>query len=109
MNSTGIAFTIDYIHFMYIIIVLMAMPIIVDGRIYRWVRDNIGEFGGDRNNVTIFGESAGAASVHLNILSPTARGLFHKAISHSGQQHLVGNLRESILEARHETPLRSFQ
>jgi len=49
-----------------------------------WVRDNISEFGGDPNNVTIQGESAGAMSVGLHCLSPLSKGLFHKAISHSG-------------------------
>lgn len=49
-----------------------------------WVRDNISEFGGDPENVTIFGESAGAASVALLMASPLAKGLFHRAISESG-------------------------
>lgn len=49
-----------------------------------WVRDNIKGFGGDPNNVTIFGESAGAGSVSLHVLSDMSRGLFHRAISHSG-------------------------
>lgn len=44
------------------------------------VRDNIQSFGGDPDNVTIFGESAGSASVHAHILSPASKGLFHKAI-----------------------------
>ena len=49
-----------------------------------WVRRNIEEFGGDPDNVTIFGESAGAASVLYQIVSPGAAGLFHRAISESG-------------------------
>jgi para-nitrobenzyl esterase len=50
----------------------------------RWVRANIGAFGGDPGNVTIFGESAGGHSVCMNLISPTARGLFDRAISESG-------------------------
>ena len=49
-----------------------------------WVRDNIAAFGGDPDNVTIFGESAGAFSVCGHLVSPRSAGLFHKAILQSG-------------------------
>ena len=50
----------------------------------RWVKDNIRAFGGDPDSMTIFGESAGAASVGYQILSPASRGLFSRAILQSG-------------------------
>ncbi|CAG7835739.1 unnamed protein product [Allacma fusca] len=50
----------------------------------KWVKNNIEYFGGDSGQITIFGESAGAASVHYQLLSPTTEGLFQRAISLSG-------------------------
>lgn len=50
----------------------------------RWVRAHIGAFGGDSNNITIFGESAGGSAVMRLLAMPAARGLFDKAIIQSG-------------------------
>ena len=50
----------------------------------QWIKKNIAAFGGDSNNVTIAGQSAGAFSVNALIASPLAKGLFHKAIAQSG-------------------------
>ena len=55
----------------------------------RWVQRNIRAFGGDPDNVTIFGESAGGLSVHSQLASPVAAGLFHKAIVESGAYSLI--------------------
>jgi para-nitrobenzyl esterase len=60
----------------------------------QWVKRNVAAFGGDPNNVTIFGFSAGGVSVHSLLASPMARGLFHKAIAESGGS------RDSVLTAR---------
>ncbi|MDX2968017.1 carboxylesterase family protein [Kribbella solani] len=49
-----------------------------------WVRDNIAGFGGNPDNVTVFGESAGAMSVCTLLAMPAAEGLFHRAIAQSG-------------------------
>ncbi|MFP6809148.1 MAG: carboxylesterase/lipase family protein [Pseudomonadales bacterium] len=49
-----------------------------------WVQENIEAFGGDKNNVTIFGESAGGMSIGALLAIPAAKGLFHKAIPQSG-------------------------
>lgn len=50
----------------------------------RWVRQNCASFGGDPQNITVFGNSAGGASVHYQLISNYARGLFDKAIVQSG-------------------------
>jgi para-nitrobenzyl esterase len=54
-----------------------------------WVRENIAAFGGDPDNVTIFGESAGAMSVTTLLAMPRAAGLFRRAIPQSGAGHHV--------------------
>jgi para-nitrobenzyl esterase len=49
-----------------------------------WVRDNIARFGGDRANVTVFGQSAGAVDANVLMTSALAKGLFHRVIAESG-------------------------
>ncbi|XP_044729183.1 esterase FE4-like [Chrysoperla carnea] len=55
----------------------------------KWVQKYIKYFGGDPNQVTIFGESAGGVAVHMLYVSPAAKGLFHRAIATSGS---AGNI-----------------
>ena len=50
----------------------------------KWVKNNIASFGGNPDNVTVFGESAGAHNVYTLLASPLSKGLFHKAIVQSG-------------------------
>jgi carboxylesterase type B len=47
----------------------------------KWVKNNIQSFGGDPDNVTIFGESAGGASIHYLLFSPLAKGMWKKLLA----------------------------
>jgi para-nitrobenzyl esterase len=69
----------------------------------QWVKSNIGGFGGDPDNVTIFGESVGSVAVSTLMASHLARGLFHKAIGESGSPLGTGLPRTDTLEAREKT------
>lgn len=63
----------------------------------KWIKENISEFGGNPENVTIFGESGGGAKCATLMGMPSAKGLFHKVITQSGQQ-LTGRTKEHATE-----------
>ena len=65
-----------------------------------WIKQNIAAFGGDPENVTIFGESAGAMSVATLMSLPICGGLFHKAIAQSGGAHVGHDRERSVCVAR---------
>jgi para-nitrobenzyl esterase len=65
-----------------------------------WVRDNIARFGGDPDNVTIFGESGGGRKVTKLLTMPAARGLFHRAIIQSGAQPYAMTAEEGTAAAQ---------
>lgn len=71
----------------------------------QWVRKNIEQFGGDPDNVTIFGESAGSISVSAQMASPVSKGLFKRAIGESGGVHIFAN-RSTSREQTEETGVR---
>ena len=62
----------------------------------RWVRDNVKDFGGDPENVTIFGQSGGGSKIMSLLAMPGAKGLFHRAISMSGAAGLSVDAKESM-------------
>jgi len=66
----------------------------------KWVRENIAGFGGDPNNVTLFGQSAGAGSTGMLMVMPAAHGLFHKAIMESGTPKEVTDKARAIEVSR---------
>jgi carboxylesterase type B len=68
------------------------------------VRDNIHNFSGDKDKITIFGQSAGGSSVSAHVLSPMTKGLFKRAIISSGSNyHKHGQLQMSKEEALNKT------
>ncbi len=69
----------------------------------KWVNQNIELFGGDPNNITIFGESAGGHNVLSLLVSPQAKGLFHKAISQSGYTTSVSIKQAYEIDKTHPT------
>jgi para-nitrobenzyl esterase len=65
-----------------------------------WVRDNISNFGGDPNNVMIFGESGGGAKISTLLAMPAAKGLFHKASIQSGSMFKASDAEIATKSAR---------
>lgn len=71
----------------------------------KWVKENIQYYGGDANNVTIFGESAGGAAVLALLATPSAKGLFHKAFA-SSPGEITGKPVDNIVSLENEFGLK---
>lgn len=65
-----------------------------------WVRENITEFGGNPDNIMVFGQSGGGAKIATMMAMPAAKGLFHKAITMSGQQVTASGPLNATLRAK---------
>ena len=72
----------------------------------RWIRDNIAQFGGDPDNVTLFGQSGGGMKVTVLMQTPEADGLFHKGIIQSGVLDKFGNPEKNRCSASGGGPFR---
>ncbi|MFZ5638932.1 MAG: carboxylesterase/lipase family protein [Pseudomonadota bacterium] len=66
----------------------------------RWVREHAAEFGGDADNITLFGQSGGGAKIATLMATPEAAGLFHRAMTMSGQQVTAAGPRAAAQRAR---------
>jgi para-nitrobenzyl esterase len=75
----------------------------------RWINRNINEFGGDSENVTIFGESGGGGKVSCLMAMPAAKGLFHRAIVQSGSQLRVRDPIDATKDAKAALSLLGIQ
>lgn len=63
----------------------------------KWIKENIDSFNGDPSNITLFGQSAGSASIHLHLLSPISRQYFHKVICQSGTANMEWTIQNNPL------------
>ncbi|RYU89209.1 carboxylesterase family protein [Mucilaginibacter terrigena] len=75
----------------------------------KWIKTNIAAFGGDPNNVTIAGQSAGSMAVNSLVASPLGKGLFQKAIAESGASFITGPFGGSTLKRAEENGVKTAQ
>lgn len=75
------------------------LPVLDQILLLRWIRDNVGRFGGDPDNVCVFGVSSGGSDVGTLLGAPAARGLFHKAALYSGNAESLVTRAEAVRRA----------